>query len=156
MSTSINVANEPLVGITDWVINALESPGTAYEAYSTFLTWSDRLISLEASTLVLLGALAAIAGGRILLVLMGCAFILGLMQEFGLVVDTPTWVPEVFAITLAVGTLHLILALLLSEQTAGTLLAAIFVGLITLVLFRPLALLRIPRIAALFQQKGRK
>jgi hypothetical protein len=152
----MTVTDSSAQAFSDWIAGMRETPGGALEVMADLLQRSEAYFSLEASGLVLLGTLAAMTGGRLLIVLAVGVLAMTLAQELGLIVGQPVWLPEVFAVVLVVALIHLVLALFLGKQTAGIVLVAVFFGLVTLALFKPLALLRIPGLGGFFQRDRRR
>lgn len=133
-----------------------EAAETALRTLADALTAAEGYMTLETSALVLLGALAVAAGGRVLLALAAAVFSMTLAQRAGLVAELPDWAAVAFSIALLVALIHLVLGLLLGEQVAGTMTAALVVGIIVLILLKPLALMRVPGFARLLSRIGGK
>lgn len=142
--------------ILDRTVGVIQNPSEALGVLADWLTRSEAYFSIEASGLLLLGALAAATGGRLLIVLAVGVFALTLMQQLDLINWLPVWLPDAFAVFLGVALLHLIISLFLGEQTAGTILAAMFIGLIVLAVFKPLSFLRIPGLGKFINRNRRR
>ncbi|MBV1868621.1 MAG: hypothetical protein KUG69_12065 [Marinosulfonomonas sp.] len=146
----------PADAVRDGIADLLASPETFLDGLAEMIAASGQILSLEASALFLAGAIAAATGGRVLLAVMGVAFLLNISITLGVLATVPDWIPPVLAMALFVAIVHQILAVLLSDQTAGSVLAGALVAIATLLLIRPLALLRIPGLARLLRNKGRR
>ena len=141
--------------IRDGVTDLLASPETFLDGLAGMIAASEQILSLEASALYLAGAIAAATGGRMLLAVMGVAFLLNISIALGVLTTVPAWIPPALAAALIIAIVHQVMAILLSDQTAGAVLAAALFAILTLVLIRPLALLRFPGMKSMLRRKGR-
>lgn len=109
-------------------------------------------VSLEASAVFLLGAVASAIGGRILVAAVGGIFVYCLGLQLRLIAGAPEWVFAVLVAFLALGLVHAVLSLLPGPDGAAQALILLLAGLATLLIVKPAALLRIPGLSHL--EKG--
>ena len=118
----------------------------------TLLETVRESVSLEASAVFLLGAVASAIGGRILVAAVGGIFVYCLGLHLGLIAGAPEWVFAVLVAFLALGLVHAVLSLLLGPDGAAQALILLLAGLATLLIVKPAALLRMPGLSRL--EKG--